>query len=137
MLDYYAYMDAWNRRDVATVLGFMSPDIVYHDYAIHEEYRGHDGVTQFIVAADDIASNFRFDPISFVTDGKCWASEYTISGVADVGRSKVPATGQAFKVRGASFGTLDADGRILTNNDYWNLFDMMMQVGMLPPPATP
>lgn len=135
MLDYNAYMDAWNRRDVATVLGYMSPDVVYHDYAIHEEYRGHDGVTQFIVGADDIASNFRFDPTAFVSDGKNWASEWIMSGVADVGRSKVPATGKAFKVQGASFGTLDAQGRILTNNDYWNLFDVMMQVGMMAPAA--
>lgn len=130
-LDYAAYMAAWNRRDVAAVLAFVSPDIVYTDHAIHQTHVGHAGITHFVTDADNIASDFRFEPTAFVSDGTRWASEWVMSGVADVGKGPVPATGKSFEIRGASFGTLDGEGRILTNGDYWSLIDMMNQIGMM------
>ena len=44
----------------------------------------------------------------------------------------VPPTGRSFRVRGASIGKLDANGRIIENRDYYNLAELLTQLGVLP-----
>jgi hypothetical protein len=44
----------------------------------------------------------------------------------------VPATGRAFRVRGASVGKLDTSGRIVENRDYYNLAEIVTQLGIQP-----
>jgi hypothetical protein len=34
-----------------------------------------------------------------------------------------------------SVGRLNSDGKIVTNRDYWNMADYLMQVGILPTPS--
>jgi hypothetical protein len=49
----------------------------------------------------------------------------------------VPATGRSFRVRGASIGRLDANGRIVANRDYYNLAELLTQLGMVPGAPSP
>ena len=44
----------------------------------------------------------------------------------------VPATGRPFRVRGASIGKLDTNGLIVQNRDYYNLAELLTQLGILP-----
>ena len=41
-------------------------------------------------------------------------------------------TGRSFRVRGASIGKLDTSGRIIENRDYYNLAELLTQLGILP-----
>lgn len=47
----------------------------------------------------------------------------------------LPATQKPYRIRGASIGQLDPQGRITSNGDYWNLADYLAQVGILTPAA--
>jgi hypothetical protein len=53
-------------------------------------------------------------------------------GTNDRERRGIPATGRSFRVRGASIGKLDASGRIVENRDYYNLAEILTQLGILP-----
>jgi hypothetical protein len=44
-----------------------------------------------------------------------------------------PATGRPWRVRGASVGTLNAEGLIAENRDYWNMAEVFAQIGLAPP----
>ncbi|MGE5292632.1 MAG: hypothetical protein ACM3ML_36675 [Micromonosporaceae bacterium] len=46
--------------------------------------------------------------------------------------SRQPATGRPYRVRGASAGTLNSEGLISTNRDYWNMAEVLAQIGFTP-----
>jgi ketosteroid isomerase-like protein len=47
----------------------------------------------------------------------------------------MPATGRSFSVAGAKF-TQVRNGEIVSATLYWNMADLLTQVGVLPPPQT-
>jgi hypothetical protein len=51
------------------------------------------------------------------------------------GDTTIPATHKSFSVRGASAGELEGD-KIKRNSDYWNLAEVLVQFGVLPPPPS-
>lgn len=126
--DYAAYLDAWNRRDEAAVLSLVSERIVYRDHALHITMEGHEAIRQFVRGCDDVAKDFAFHPVAFFTNGTDFAAQWELSGTA-TGSVRLPNTGKRFKVMGATLGTLDSDGRILTNEDFWHRQDMLVQAG--------
>jgi hypothetical protein len=48
----------------------------------------------------------------------------------------LPATGRKFAVRGVSVGRLEG-GKIKENTDYWNMVELLSQLGMLPEEPRP
>jgi steroid delta-isomerase-like uncharacterized protein len=82
------------------------------------------------------SSDFKFEVLSLFAAGNDYANEWVMLGTNDRELRGVPATGRSFRVRGASIGRLDASGRIVENRDYYNLGELLTQLGMLPT-ATP
>ena len=74
--------------------------------------------------------------MSLFTAGTDYANEWVMLGTNDRDVPGVPATGRSFRVRGASIGKLDASGRIAENRDYYNLAELLTQLGILPTPAS-
>ena len=68
--------------------------------------------------------------MSLFTVGNDYANEWVMLGTNDRERPGVPATGRSFRVRGASIGRLDANGRIVENRDYYNLAELVTQLGI-------
>ena len=70
------------------------------------------------------------------TDGSRYAIEWEMLGTNTGASGGFPATGKPYRIRGASIGELDPDGRITANRDYWNLAAYLIEVGLLQvPPA--
>ena len=57
------YIDAWNTRDGAKVVDFVTDDVVFVDNALGERFEGPDAVRQFV---DDTSVSLSSD-FSFVT----------------------------------------------------------------------
>jgi hypothetical protein len=75
--------------------------------------------------------------VSLFVSGDRFANEWVMFGTNDRARPDAPATGRSFRVRGASVGRLDASGRIAENRDYYNLAELLTQLGAMPPAAPP
>jgi hypothetical protein len=58
--------------------------------------------------------------------------EEVMSGTNDGPAGGQPATGRPYRVRRASVGTLTAQGLIAENRDYWNMADVLAQIGLTP-----
>ena len=126
------YLDAWNAHDPAAVARCMADDAIYEDVALGRVLHGPSEIARFVEEATRASSDFHFEQVSLFLAGGDYANEWIMSGTNDRDVEGVPATGRAFRVRGASVGKLDTSGRIVENRDYYNLAEMFAQLGILP-----
>ncbi|PWT84445.1 MAG: hypothetical protein C5B57_04830 [Blastocatellia bacterium] len=127
-----AYLGAWNEHDSAAVARHMADDAIYEDVALGRILHGPSEIASFVEEATRSSSDFRFEVVSLFTVGNQYANEWIMVGTNDRELRGVPATGRSFRVRGASIGRLDQTGRIIENRDYYNLAELLTQLGMLP-----
>ena len=127
-----AYLDAWNAHDPAAVARYMADDAIYEDIALGRVLHGPSEIAAFVEEATRASSDFRFEEVSLFSAGSDYANEWIMTGTNDREVQGVPATGRSFRVRGASVGKLDASGRIVENRDYYNLAEMLAQLGIQP-----
>ena len=130
------YLDAWNAHDPAAVARHMADGAVYEDVALGRVLHGPSEIAKFVEEATRSSSNFRFEVVSLITTGSDYANEWVMLGTNDRALPGVPATGRSFRVRGASVGKLDSSGLIVENRDYYNLAELLTQLG-IPPTAPP
>ena len=126
------YLDAWNTHDPAAVARHMADDAIYEDVALGRVLHGPQEIATFVEEATRSSSDFRFEEVSLFTAGNDYANEWIMTGTNDRPLPGVPATGRSFRVRGASIGKLDASGRIVENRDYYNLMELLTQLGLVP-----
>ena len=132
------YLDAWNAHDPAGVARHMADGAIYEDVALGRVLHGPSEIAKFVEEATRSSSDFRFEVVSVLTAGSNYANEWVMLGTNDRALPSVPATGRSFRVRGASVGRLDMSGRIVENRDYYNLVELLTQLGLLPtPPSHP
>lgn len=131
---YHDYLDAWNAHDEKKVLGFFAEDCRYYDHTIGEQYAGHAGITEFLHRGFVLSSDHRVVPLSFQQSGRDFAAEWEFAGTQDGSLNGLPVTHRRFKFRGATVGSLNSDGKIQFNRDYWNMIEMLVCLGMMPPP---
>ena len=130
------YLDAWNAHDPAAVARHMAASAIYEDVALGRVLHGPSEIAKFVDEATRSSSDFRFEVVSLFTEGNNYANEWVMLGTNDRALPGVPATGRSFHVRGASVGTLDSNGLIVENRDYYNLAELLTQLGV-PTSATP
>ena len=132
------YLDAWNAHDPAAVARHMADDAIYEDVALGRVLHGPSEIAKFVEEATRASSNFRFEVVSLITTDSYYANEWVMLGTNDRALPGVPATGRSFRVRGASVGKLDPSGLIVENRDYYNLAELLTQLGIPPtPPPQP
>lgn len=124
------YLGAWNAHDSASVARYMADDAIYEDVALGRVLHGPSEIASFVEEATRSSSNFRFEVVSLITAGSDYANEWVMLGTNDRALPGVPATGRSFHIRGASVGKLDSNGLIVENRDYYNLAELLTQLGM-------
>jgi steroid delta-isomerase-like uncharacterized protein len=128
-------LEAWNSHDGSQVAVFMAEDATYEDLALGVLHEGRDAIKAFAQEADSFSSDYRFISISTRQSGSSYAMEWEMVGTNTGEGGGLPATNKPYKIRGASVGVVDDDGKIKRNRDYWNMADYLAQVGILPPPG--
>ena len=128
------YLDAWNSHEAERVVEFMAAEAVYEDLALGQVHEGREAIAAFVATSSEFSSDHRFIAVSAQASGDAYAIEWEMVGTNDGPAGGFPATNKPYRIRGASIGSLDQDGLIVLNRDYWSLADYLGQVGLLPPP---
>jgi len=115
------------------MLATSSDDVRYADvnmmFAGAGTMDGEPGIRQLCAGFADFAStNMGVISKHVSDDRRHWATEWEWHGTRT-------DSDKSFKVRGASVGTLDADGRVASQTDYWNPAHLEAQVGPMMPSA--
>ena len=131
------YWNAFAAKDVPSATACFTDDITYEDLAIQQIHHGKDAVTAFWDLYFDAAGeSFKAVQDSLVVDDDGYSFEWMVSGVVEGSFGIFSGTGQPFTIRGISTG-LVRDGLIPHNRDYWNLADVLRQIGVSEVPPLP
>lgn len=126
------YLQAWNDHDGAAAAAHMAEDAVYEDVAAARVCHGREEIARWVAEGVGFSSDLHFEDVSFFYFGSAYAVEWVMSGTNDGPAGDQPATGRPYRVRGASVGTLNDEGLIAENRDYWNMADVFVQIGLVP-----
>ncbi len=126
------YLQAWNDHDGPGVAGYMADDAVYEDVAAGQVRRGREEIASWVAEGAGFSSDLRFQEVSFFYLGSAYAVEWVMTGTNDGPVGGQAATGRPYRVRGASVGTLNGRGLIAANRDYWNMAEVLAQIGLTP-----
>ena len=134
-MDPQGYLDAWNRHALDDVLEFFDDGATYIDIALGESHTGKEVMRAFFAGLErDFSSDYVFEPAAAVLSDDGYALEWIMRGTHDGSNGMLPATGKPYEIHGVSVGEL-RDGTITRNTDYWNMGEILMQVGLMQPPA--
>ena len=127
---------AWNSHNVEKFLALCADDIVWHDVASQEPYRGKEGARRFfqgwITALPDL--NYREKNRLVTEDGIAVEFEFggTNSGAIQIapGTPSIPATGKkVIAVKGTYFGRVRG-GKLVEFGSYPDIAGLMQQLGL-------
>jgi len=128
-----AYATRWSAQDVSGIIDWFVDDCFYEDAALGRVNRGKAELTAFLEETFVGIPDFHLEVHDVVVAGDRFANQWTMSGTDGGLVPGLPPTGARFSVRGASVGTFAGD-RLVANTDYWNLADVLVQIGIIPPP---
>jgi steroid delta-isomerase-like uncharacterized protein len=129
-------LEAWNLHDIEGILEHLHPDVVWTDPTLEAPAHGKEAVRTVLkntfTAFPDFhvpTEDFEIYPDAKTQTGVAtWTISGTMTGRLDTG---VPATGRSVRIRGANQSRY-RDGLICEYNQYFDSYELMVQMGMLP-----
>jgi steroid delta-isomerase-like uncharacterized protein len=134
------YTAAWNGCDTDAMAELLTEDIVWVDPAMPEPARGIPAVQDFMRTSFQAFPDLRFsepDPPQMAINGDLiawtWVMEGTFRGPIDP--PGFAPTGKRMRVQGVDLWTM-RDGRIADYRAYYDMNDLVRQLGILPEPGS-
>jgi steroid delta-isomerase-like uncharacterized protein len=121
----------WNAHDVDGVLDYYDPEIVWHNVALEEMYRGRQEVGGFVQALFTALPDLTFDVTERVAEGPLIAEQWVLAGTHEGEFLGVPPTGRRLRIEGMSMVRM-REGRFLRDDFYFDASSVMRQLGLLP-----
>ncbi|MFE3172797.1 nuclear transport factor 2 family protein [Amycolatopsis sp. NPDC059090] len=132
-----AWADAWNSGDAAKMASLFTDDGTYQDNAFQVAMSGQEGVANWVEITERSIRNAHVDVQDAFRSGDRIAVRWTFSGTDTGAFDKTrPATGKSFRVPVSTLIDLRGE-RIRQLTDYYNLADVLRQVGLPAGPWTP
>ncbi len=129
---------AWNDHDVERFVALCANDIIWHDVANPEPYRGKEGARQFMKAWMTAFPNLSARRKNRVVGEDVVAVELEFSGTNSgpmqmaPGAPAIPATGKKVSNAKGVYFVRVRGGKIVEFNSYPDVAGMMMQLGLIP-----
>jgi len=135
------YIAAWNGCDTDLLAELITEDIVWRDPALPEPAEGVAAVQDFMRRSFATMPDLRFsdsDPPHLSVEGDQiawgWTMHGTMSGPIDP--PGFAASGARVQIDGVDLWRM-RDGRIARYRAFYDLAELLRQLGILPPPGSP
>jgi len=119
---------AWSLHQLEKIDAIFTHDAAYEDVAADQVYRGTEEIKQLLRAAYAWAPDFRVTMKSLIVADDCAATEWISEGIQTGPIGDLPASGNSFRLRGASILTF-RDGKIASVTDYYDMATFLTQLG--------
>nr|WP_052479049.1 nuclear transport factor 2 family protein [Kibdelosporangium sp. MJ126-NF4]CEL21747.1 hypothetical protein [Kibdelosporangium sp. MJ126-NF4]CTQ92527.1 hypothetical protein [Kibdelosporangium sp. MJ126-NF4] len=133
------WANAWNKGDAAALGALFTQDGTYTDHAFQASFTGPAGVRQWVAITTDSIKPLKVTVASAFRSGDHVSVTWTFSGTFTDNSPFEPPhnpAGRSFSVPATSVFTLRHD-RIKSVADFYNLADLLRQVGLPAGPFTP
>ncbi|MEM9488230.1 MAG: ester cyclase [Myxococcota bacterium] len=130
-----ALSDAYNRHDLAAVVGHYTDDATWVEVTAPHDHVGKPAISEVIASHFQMSSNISRETVWMWGAGDYVAARFALSGVND-GPSPGggPATGKSYRVEELHVYKLH-DGAISEHRSFGNAFALMVQLGLAPDPS--
>ena len=128
-----AWTDALNRHDADAAAAYFAPDADLTNAGTGTHAQGRDAIREEFKSYFAMFTDWAVEKTRPLSDGTWYAAEWVMTGVHTGDVPGLPATGRSFRVVGAGVGEV-RDGLIVHATEYFNMADLLTQVGILPPP---
>ena len=105
----------------------FTDDAVYSDVAGGKNHTGKEQIKQLLRAAFAWAPDFRVTMTSLTIGNETAATEWISEGIQTGRIGDLPASGNSFRLRGASFLAF-RDGKIAKVTDYYDMATLLRQL---------
>jgi len=119
---------AWSLHQMEKIDAIFTHDAAYEDVAADQVHRGTEEIKQLLRAAYAWAPDFRVTMKSLIVADDCAATEWISEGIQTGPIGDLPASGNSFRLRGASILTF-RDGKIASVTDYYDMATFLTQLG--------
>jgi len=119
---------AWSLHQLERIDAIFTHDAAYEDVAADQVYRGTEEIKQLLRAAYAWAPDFRVTMKSLIVAADCAATQWVSEGIQTGPIGDLPASGNSFRLRGASILTF-RDGKIASVTDYYDMATFLTQLG--------
>jgi steroid delta-isomerase-like uncharacterized protein len=113
----------------------IATDFVGHDPALPEPTRGPDGIKQAAAGYRAAFPDLTCTVDQQVVEGGTVATRWTGTGTHEGDFFGVAPTGKQVTVTGISIDRV-VDGKVVEDHTNWDMFGLMVQLGVVPTPAT-
>ena len=118
---------AWSLHEPERIDTIFTEDGVYEDVAGGQTVRGREAIKQLLRAAYAWAPDFRVTMKSLVVADDSAATEWISEGIQTGRIGDLPASGNSFRLSGASILTF-RDGKIAKVTDYYDMATFLRQL---------
>jgi steroid delta-isomerase-like uncharacterized protein len=119
---------AWSLHEPERIDAIFAEDAVYEDVAGAQLVRGKKAIKELLRAAYAWAPDFRVTMKSLIVADNAAATEWVSEGIQTGPIGDLPASGNSFRLRGASVLTF-RDGKIAKVTDYYDMATFLRQLG--------
>ena len=121
---------AWSLHEPQRIDAIFTDDGIYNDVAGGKDHRGKEQIKQLLRAAFAWAPDFRVTMTSLIVGDHSAATEWISEGIQTGPVGDLPASGNSFRLRGASILTF-RDGKIAKVTDYYDMATFLRQLGAM------
>ena len=127
----YALNEAWNTGDLALLDELLSPDFVYHGASATLDLEGYKAYMSAFLAAFPDA---QFTLVNTIVEADRAGGYLVGTGTSQGAFMGIPPTGQQIAFKGMSLHR-HADGKIVEIWELFDIYEMLVQLGVIPPPG--
>jgi len=125
-----AWVKAWDAGDARTMAKLFAADGVYEDHAFQARFTGHSEIEAWVTITKQSIPDGRIEVQEIFGTSERVSIRWRFSGT-DTGAfaPNLPSTGKSFVVPASSILVIDG-GKLQQVSDYYNLADLLRQVGL-------
>ena len=134
---YRAGHEAFNRRDFEAMTEQYADSITWTDRARGLTFRTpQEFKDDFLPGWVRAASDIRITDPRYIDAGQTVVCTFTVVGTHDGPLGPLPATGKEFALALCEMWHFDSSGRVVGGDLYYDQVSLLMQLGLMPQPAS-
>jgi steroid delta-isomerase-like uncharacterized protein len=123
---------AWNRGDPDGIVANVAEDVIWRDVALGMPLHGRGALRDAVAAYLAAFPDMRIEETSSTLAIPRLAQEVTITGTHRGELLGIAPTGRWTETYAAVITTFDEDGMMIEGALYWNVLELMRQLGVAP-----
>jgi hypothetical protein len=127
------YMNAWNEHNTSKIESFYNQNVIWYDLPSDSTTKGKKKVSKAITTAfmGYVPDMFWVKSGDVFVSAKTITYEWSYGGTFNGSWGNIKIKNKKFSIKGISTTTIDDEGKIIAQKDYYDMYGFQKQLGVL------